>query len=135
MDRLVQLFKDADEKTSWVRVPIINYLRACPKPEAKKHIEELKKIDPDAVKRASTFFPFGGGMGSPSGNESSATDRMAREALAKATWEGEPARLGEVAFVPSSPLSEGRPAGDPNRLPSNPFHVVGVLWLVDALSD
>ena len=60
MDKMVQLFKTADEKNSWVRVPVINYLRACPKPQAKKYIEELEKIDPAAVKRANTFFPFGG---------------------------------------------------------------------------
>ncbi len=59
MDELVQLFKDADDKTSWVRVPVINYLRACPKPIAKKHIALLEKIDPTAVRRANTFFPFG----------------------------------------------------------------------------
>jgi len=58
MPRLIQLFKDADDKSSWVRVPVINYLRACPKPEAKAAIEELAKIDPDAVKRAQTFFPL-----------------------------------------------------------------------------
>jgi hypothetical protein len=63
MPRLVQLFKEADEKSSWVRVPVINYLRACPKPEAEKYITELEKIDPDAVKRANTFFPFGGAGG------------------------------------------------------------------------
>lgn len=63
MPRLVQLFKEADEKSSWVRVPVINYLRACPKPEAEKLIKELEKIDPDAVKRANTFFPFGGAGG------------------------------------------------------------------------
>ncbi len=57
MDRLVDLFKTADEKTSWVRVPVINYLRACPLPKAKEHLTELEKIDPDAVRRASTFFP------------------------------------------------------------------------------
>src|SRR6185295_6351763 len=60
MDRLVKLFKDADEESSWVRVPVINYLRACPLPKAKEQIEELAKIDPDAVKRANTLFPFGG---------------------------------------------------------------------------
>lgn len=60
METLVQLFKDADEKSSWVRVPVINYLRACPKPEAVALIKELEKIDPDAVKRANTFFPIGG---------------------------------------------------------------------------
>ena len=61
MPRLVQLFKDADESTSWVRVPVVNYLRACPQPEAKQYLVELEKIDPEAVKRATSFFPFGGG--------------------------------------------------------------------------
>ena len=59
MERLVSLFKDADEKSSWVRVPVINYLRACPLPQSKDRIKELEKVDPAAVKRARTFFPFG----------------------------------------------------------------------------
>lgn len=60
LEKMVQLFKTADEKNSWVRVPVVNYLRACPKPEAKKYLEELEKLDPAAVKRANTFFPTGG---------------------------------------------------------------------------
>ena len=56
MERLVQMFKDADEETNWLRVPVITYLRACPKPEAKDYIEELAKIDPDAVRRADFFI-------------------------------------------------------------------------------
>lgn len=59
MPRLVDLFKNADDKSSWVRVPVINYLRACPLPEAKEHISALEKVDPDAVRRAMQFFPFG----------------------------------------------------------------------------
>ncbi|MDA7952027.1 MAG: hypothetical protein MPJ24_11135 [Pirellulaceae bacterium] len=61
VDKMVQLFKDSDESTSWVRVPIINYLRACPLPEADTHIVALEKIDPEAVRRANTFFLFSGG--------------------------------------------------------------------------
>ena len=57
--RLVKLFKQSTDENNWVRVPVINYLRACPRPEAKKAIEELEKIDPDAVRRARTFFPVG----------------------------------------------------------------------------
>lgn len=57
MDRLVTLFKDADEETSWVRVPVINYLRACPLPKAKELLDELKEIDPAAFKRAVSYFP------------------------------------------------------------------------------
>jgi hypothetical protein len=58
MDRLVTLFKEADDKSSWVRVPVVNYLRACPLPEAKQRMAELEKIDPASVKRANVFFPF-----------------------------------------------------------------------------
>ena len=58
MDRLVELFKNADEESSWVRVPVINYLRACPLPEAKERIDELAKLDPETVKRANSFFPL-----------------------------------------------------------------------------
>jgi len=61
IDRLVKLFKDADEETSWVRVPVVNYLRQCPLPIAEKQIKALEKIDPAAVRRANTFFPFGAG--------------------------------------------------------------------------
>lgn len=59
IDRLVTLFKEADQKTAWVRVPVVNYLRACPLPEAKERLQELAQIDPDAVRRAQQFFPLG----------------------------------------------------------------------------
>lgn len=55
---LVTLFKNADSSSNWVRVPVVNYLRACPLPEAAEQIEELKKIDPESVKRSEDFFPF-----------------------------------------------------------------------------
>ncbi len=58
LDRLEKLYAKADPESNWVRVPIINYVRACPLPEAKVVMENLKKIDPDSVKRASSFFPF-----------------------------------------------------------------------------
>ena len=58
VDRLARLFIEANEDTSWVRVPVVNYLRACPLPEAKEKLTELEKIDPKAVKRAATFFPI-----------------------------------------------------------------------------
>jgi hypothetical protein len=56
VDKLVSLFKTADEQTTWVRVPVINYLRACPHQEAKNRLEELKEIDPAAYRRATSFF-------------------------------------------------------------------------------
>lgn len=56
-DELFELFKNADEKSTWVRVPVINYLRRCPLAHAKDLLKECEKIDPAAMKRANTFFP------------------------------------------------------------------------------
>ena len=58
MERLVEMFKNADPESNWLRVPVITYLRSCPKPEAKQFIAELQKIDPEAVQRADFFLGF-----------------------------------------------------------------------------
>lgn len=56
VEKLKNLFLAADADNNWVRVPVINYLRACPNPEAAEAMEELKKVDPESVRRANTFF-------------------------------------------------------------------------------
>ncbi|MCC9599144.1 hypothetical protein LOC67_01130 [Stieleria sp. JC731] len=57
IDRLSKLFKEVDPKDNWLRVPVINYMRACPLPAAAEALEEFEKIDPEAVRRAKAFFP------------------------------------------------------------------------------
>jgi hypothetical protein len=76
MDELVALFEKSDNDSSWVRVPIVNYFRACPKPEAQDCLKRLAKIDPDTVNRASTLFPFAGAQPAPP----TADDKKARDA-------------------------------------------------------
>lgn len=56
VDKLKDLFLTADADNNWVRVPVVNYLRACPKPEAAEALKELEKADPASVRRANTFF-------------------------------------------------------------------------------
>ena len=56
IDRLTDLFIDADQDNNWVRVPVVNYLRACPLPEAAESLKKLENIDSEAVRRAKTFF-------------------------------------------------------------------------------
>jgi len=53
---LVDLFVKADPDNNWVRVPVVNYLRACPLPAAKEALKKLEAIDPESVRRANTFF-------------------------------------------------------------------------------
>ncbi len=58
LDKVCELFEKATDDNNWVRVPVINYLRACPLPEAKEKLIKLEKIDPKSVQRAKTFFPI-----------------------------------------------------------------------------
>lgn len=59
MEKLVKRFKELDEESNWQRVPIIAYMLECPRPEAAKHLEELKEIDQEAFERASFYRNIG----------------------------------------------------------------------------
>src|SRR5262249_39016566 len=65
MDRLVELFKTTKDENAWVRVPVVQYLLACPLPKAKTYIAELEKIDPESVRRANFILPLGRPGGAP----------------------------------------------------------------------
>ncbi len=56
VETIKQLFLEADEDNNWVRVPAVNYLRACPLPEAEVALQKLMEVDPESVRRANTFF-------------------------------------------------------------------------------
>lgn len=58
-EEVFELFKSAEAKQSWLRVPAVNYLRRCPTERAKELLAECEKIDPKAVERAKVFFPAG----------------------------------------------------------------------------
>lgn len=152
IDKLETLFIKADDKSSWVRVPVINYLRACPLPEAEETIKKLEKVDPAAVKRARTFFPF-----SPDDDtkgETSSNWTRAASQLAKATElprtkisvdssvepnAGEIASNEDIQVARTSPISGEAIAIEDNS--PNIFTMIGVpiaasflllgtLWLV-----
>jgi hypothetical protein len=98
MDRLVELFKTADDDSNWVRVPVINYLRACPLPAAKERLDELAKLDPETMKRANTlFFPLGAGSGTPTAVADGKTDDKDASSAAKS---------GDAAKAKSAPADE-----------------------------
>ena len=101
MDRLVQLFKDADEESSWVRLPVVNYLRACPLPEAKKHLEELAKIDPDVVKRAMNYYPTA--PGAESQDKAASPDKSTEKSGGAEKPAGSAANASPVVPVPANP--------------------------------
>lgn len=106
IEDLVTLFKDADKESNWVRVPIINYMRACPEPEAAKAMKQLEEIDSEAVKRANIFFPFAQFSGGSRDGE--ASDEKSDEATEK-TDAGQGTTTQEVAQPippPDNPAGE-----------------------------
>jgi hypothetical protein len=71
--RMAELCRNGNDRdqTLWCRVPIINYLRACPRPTAKTALEELTLLDPDAARQAR--FYFSGAYEPPAGSSRPAT--------------------------------------------------------------
>jgi hypothetical protein len=57
IERLLELYRDAGQTQQYLRVPIVNYLRACPLPEAEAALDVCRQVDPDAYRRASIIFP------------------------------------------------------------------------------
>ena len=56
LGRVVKLYDELE--SNFQKVIIIQYLQACPLPEAKAQLEEIKKKDPDTVRRAAFMSDF-----------------------------------------------------------------------------
>lgn len=132
IEKLAELFKSADEKSSWVRVPVINYLRSCPLPEAAEQLEKLKELDPAAYKRATSFFPVpkassgatdSSSLGSPTPARSLASDLSKPAATAVMTASATPTAK---AFGQSK-RSSGIPPTLATAMNSNRMMVISVM--------
>ena len=140
IDRLVTLFKEAQADNIFVREPVVNYLRACPLPEAATALTELEKIDPEAVRRAATLAglaalttaaPAGGSEGKVDGgaddsNFDDSGDIGARPPASSGAAGPTPAELAlakritpvigdDESLVPGRPAAESPAAAAPAR--------------------
>lgn len=111
LPRLVQLFREADEQSSWVRTPVIQFLRVCPLPEAQAQIAELEKIDPEAVKRANSFLPF---------NAATVPVPPPSDSAAVPASDGTPATDGTAAIDPVPTAVEATPMPPTETPPPSP---------------
>jgi hypothetical protein len=121
VDRLVTLFKDAKADNIFVREPIVNYLRACPLPEAAAAVVELEKIDPEAVRRAATLAGIAGLVASGSAaTEVDPDDNSGRDQPLPATAAGaEPVATITVAPVlADAEATDTEPGHDPAATPA-----------------
>jgi len=139
MDKLFDLFKTANEKNSWVRVPVINYLRACPLPKAKALLQECEKLDPAAVKRANTFFPGAPAAPAPTANKTSQVQPVpaaggATLAMRDAAAGGPPVPPGDEGDQLLAAINQGVEKAAAVRKtppePANLWALIGVPWAV-----
>ncbi len=126
MERLVELFKTTKDESAWVRVPVIQYLLACPLPKAKTYIAELEKIDPESVRRANFILPIGRPGGAPkkpapvpvpeaeAGAKSPPKEKSAAPTKSKAS---SPTGGGSAAATPPADAAGGRVADDSSVQP------------------
>lgn len=105
IDKMVELFKTADEDSSWVRVPIVNYLRTCPLPSAAEKIIELEAIDPKTVQRAKTLYPV---VAPPAEKDSSSIQSKQVNTIAQGPMldvEGDPRSFPMMNILTSEQIS------------------------------
>jgi hypothetical protein len=107
LDKLVELYRNADEKSIFVRPPVVMFVRACPLPEAKEKLKELEKIDPAAVKRANTFFPFGPPKPPADAKTSTAVPAPAQNLVSKEPTSGP---VAQAVTEPADSASKGASA-------------------------
>jgi hypothetical protein len=122
IDRLVTIFKDAKADNIFVREPIVNYLRACPLPEAATAVADLEKIDPEAVRRAATLAGIAGLVASGSATpDADPDDNSGRDQpLPAAANDGDPAAAITVAPVlADDEATDALPGRDPAAPPGS----------------
>jgi len=97
IDRLVELFEKAEADNIFVREPIVNYLRACPLPQAADAIVRLEKIDPEAVRRAATLAAFSGAIGGTPASSATAVTTGSGQTVPQDGDPGDPTTAGTAA--------------------------------------
>jgi len=112
IDRLVELFETAEADNIFVREPIVNYLRACPLPEAAAAIAKLEKIDPEAVRRAATLAAFAGAVGPKAGGPAAAASAPVHQ-----DNDGDPGNPDTA--LPMDPSSRGAALSQPQPTPTD----------------
>lgn len=125
IDRLTELFTKADADNNWVRVPVVNYLRACPLPKAKEALKKLEEVDPESVRRANTFFS----IPVPAKDTGSSDSSVRRGSQLKFAFSSD---------LPNLPAKPGQPTADASPVPvaaisagpvANPWRLAYVVAL------
>jgi hypothetical protein len=134
--RLVTLFEEATPDNIFVREPIVNYMKACPLPEAAAALEKLERIDPEAVRRAATMAGLAA-VASPADDDGDPGDPSSAQVPLPATDEPD-AGDQELArrIAPVLGDEDGHPVEPPVAKQTPPESAIGsnrLKWVVWAV--
>jgi hypothetical protein len=120
LDRLVTMFKEADEN-SFVPQPVVSYLMEASKQEgdvgrhAEASLAELERLEPETVARARSLAAFGAlGRARPAGDPSNAARPQVTEST-EGNGEGEDEFEGGAPPDPSSPEFQMSTSPNPSK--------------------
>jgi len=121
VEELATLFAEAGTDNIFVREPVVNYLRACPLPEAAEALSRCEAIDPEAVRRAATLAGFAGGF-APPGPVTPSESGAAAEDVASVSEAADSATAADSDLVLQVPpvlgdtdATDDTPAIDPSK--------------------
>ncbi|MBM4012166.1 MAG: hypothetical protein FJ286_12435 [Planctomycetes bacterium] len=140
VDRLVTLFKEAKSDTIFVREPVVNYLRACPLPEAAAAITELEAIDPEAVRRAATLAGIAGLVASGTAAAPDPDDNSGSDAPPAAVEASAPGSITVAPVLADDEATDDLPGRDVPPPPGSPAPAGGaprwkwILWAAVVLA-
>lgn len=98
MDRLAKMYSDVEEDERWVRIPIVSYMKVCPLPAAKEHVEKFREIDAESVKRAEILMEssWDDGWGDEEDEDDTSDDKKQNDD--KASVKFEKSKAGDPVF-------------------------------------
>lgn len=119
VDRVAQMFIDAEGDNLWIREPTVRYLLACPNEDAKQYIHKLEQIDELAVRNARRFaLPRTMSPAAPRSSDSSPISDGERSVV-----ELPPSTVPEKRGVTK------RDGAESDNSPILPLRTIPLLWL------
>ena len=125
VDQVAQMFIDVEGDDLWIREPIVRYLLACPRENAKNHLRELEKIDERAVLNGRRFaLPSTMSSVAPSAvpTKKSAESSKSRDS-------GSPAGKPQLSNISEEPLVKTHKADGKNRSSVSHPPTLNVYWI------
>ena len=131
--KLTTIYADATPENIFVREPIVNYMKACPLPEAEVALIKLREIDPEAVRRAATLAGLAG-LTTAAEEDSPMDSSKSPVRVADVVADDATTDSSRVISTGSQPLADSKVSDTPVLTPKNkqskPALARWFFWLI-----